>query len=283
MPSREELIETVDQYLNALVARDPAALQLAPAVKFTENCIPLPLGKGLWATATGLGAYKHYICDEYAGQAGFFGVIEEMGNPAIFAMRLKTEYRHITEIETLVARFGNPLYAPEALLAPRPVFDEIVPPEERSPRDELVRITNLYFDGIEQNDGSIIPLYPDAYRIENGVKTTSNESRRGGVGSLSIAEGISSGFFEYIPQIRDRRFPVVDEHRGLCLGFVYFEHPGNVKSVDVPRRGKLDLAPFTQKPSTAMIAELFKIRGGKIQAIDAILEFLPYGIKSGWD
>ena len=282
MPTtRDDLIRLVDQYMDALVARDPARLPLAPDVRFTENCQALAVGKGLWATATGPGKYRHCFVEAEAGQVGFFGTVEEMGNAAILALRLKVDSGRISEIETIVARFGNPIFTPDAMLAPRPVFDEVVPPAERSSRDELVRIADLYFDGIEQNDGSIIPVRPDCYRIENGIRTT-GDLERTGIGRLGVAEGIGSGYFKYIPEIRDRRYPVVDVERGLCWGIVFFEHPGNVKSVDVPGLGALSLAPFTQKPSTAAIAELFKVRAGETQAIDAVLEFLPYGVKSGW-
>ncbi len=280
--SREELLGFVDRYLDALAARDPARLPVSGGVKFTENCQTLALGKGLWATCSGRGRYKHAFAEAAAGQVGCFAVVEENGAPAILALRLKVADGLISEVETIVARSGNPIFAPESMTAPRPIYDEVVPPAERSAREQLVQIADLYFDGIEQNNGDIIPVTKECYRIENGIQTTSNTSRSG-IGRLGVAEAISTGFFTYIPEIRDRRYPVVDVEWGLAWGIVFFEHPGNVKSVDVAGMGRIDLAPFTQKPSTAAIAELFKVEGGQIQAIDAVLEFLPYGVKSGWD
>jgi hypothetical protein len=145
-----------------------------------------------------------------------------------------------------------------------------------------VKIADSYFDAIEQDDGNIVPVHPDCYRLENGVQTTSNPDRPR-IGRLDVKAGLSSGFYSYITEIRDRRYPVVGEERGNVLGIVFFEHPGTVKSVEVERFGRLGLAPFTQKPSSAMIAELFKIQGGQIRMIEAVLEFLPYGTRPGWD
>ena len=296
--SREELIGLVDRYLDALAAHDPSRLPLARNVKFTENCSTLGLGKGLWATCSGRGRYRHYVAEPAAGQVGFFGTVEENGAPAILALRLKAEgpstLRHssgqtgsgravISEVETLVARQGNPLFAPENLTEPLPLFGEIVPPTERSSREELVRITDLYFDAIERNDGSIIPVTKECIRLENGVHTANNPQSPRPTGRMSVADAISTGIYTYIPEIRDRRYPVVDVERGLCWGIVFFEHPGNVRSIELRGIGRVEMAPFTQRPSSAMIAELFKIRAGQIQIIEAVLEFLPYGIRSGWD
>jgi hypothetical protein len=42
----------VNQYLEAMVARNPFGLSLAPQVKFTENEQTIPLGEGVWGTAS---------------------------------------------------------------------------------------------------------------------------------------------------------------------------------------------------------------------------------------
>jgi len=300
MSTREELIGAVDRYLEALGRNDPSRLPLSPNVRFTENCQALPLGKGLWATATPFEVARPHFVDVVepaSGQIACFAVVREEDRPAILSLRLRVDPSTlrpgsgqagsgravISEVETLVARQGNPLFAPENLTEPLPLFGEIVPPTERSSREELVRITDLYFDAIERNDGSIIPVTKECIRLENGVHTANNPQSPRPTGRMSVADAISTGIYTYIPEIRDRRYPVVDVERGLCWGIVFFEHPGNVRSIELPGIGRVEMAPFTQRPSSAMIAELFKIRAGQIQIIEAVLEFLPYGIRSGWD
>jgi hypothetical protein len=276
------LSDVVDQYLAGLAARDPSRVPAAPGIRYTENCQALELGSGLWATATGLGPYRLEMADAGAGQVGVFATVEEMGNLAVLALRLAVRDRRVAEAEALVARLGNPIFSPESLARPRPELTRAVPEGARCSREELIAIANLYFDGIERNDGGIIPVTEECLRLENGVQTTLNPERQSPVGRMRVAEAISTGIYAYIPRIRDRRYPVVDEERGLVLGIVFFEHPGSLKTVEVAGVGTVELPPFTQKPTSAMIAEVFKVEDRRITQIEAVLEFLPYGIRSGW-
>jgi len=280
--TRGELSELVNAYVNALCAGDPSRLQVTKDFRYTENCQDLPLGKGLWATSTGNLSYRLSMLDVEAGQAGFFGLMTENGEPCFIALRLKVEGRAFSEAEALVARWGNPLWGPEGHTEPRPELLDTVPLEELSTRGEAITIADSYFNAIELDDGEIVPLHPDCIRIENGVQTTSNPARAG-VGRLPVKEGLSSGFYSYVREIRDRRYPVYDEETGVIMSIVVFEHPGIVKSVVVEGFGELQLAPFTQKPSSAVIFEAFKVQGGAIRQIEAVLEFLPYGTKTGWE
>src|ERR1019366_9181311 len=47
-------------YLDAMVAHDPSLAPLAPGVKYAQDNVPLNIGEALWATASGLGKYRHY-------------------------------------------------------------------------------------------------------------------------------------------------------------------------------------------------------------------------------
>ncbi|HJT87412.1 MAG TPA: hypothetical protein VJ732_06135, partial [Bryobacteraceae bacterium] len=71
----------VNQYLEAMVARNPFGLPWAREVKFSENEQVLPVGEGLWKTASGPGTYKIYVSDPQAGEAGFLGTLRENGRP----------------------------------------------------------------------------------------------------------------------------------------------------------------------------------------------------------
>src|SRR5262245_51604824 len=83
----------VDQYLTALVARDPSRLPLARNARYTENGVPLELGDGMWAPQSVLGNYRLYFTDPKTGQVGFFGTLEQHRHPAILGLRLKVESR----------------------------------------------------------------------------------------------------------------------------------------------------------------------------------------------
>ncbi len=167
----------VDQYLTALVANDPSHLPVTKTVKFTENGQKLELGDGLWNTMTGKGTYKLSIADPDAGEVAFFGTIREAGLPAILALRLKIANRKISEIETIVARQPSGAESLEKLGSPNPVFLEAIPPAERATRADLIKTANMYFSGIQLNDGKgVYPFTDNCNRIENGMQTTNNPS-----------------------------------------------------------------------------------------------------------
>ena len=285
---RAQLTLMLDRTLEALQARDPARLPVSPDVRYTENGQSLRLGKGLWATATpgGIGA-RAVFAEPETDQVGFFGTARENGNPAVVAMRLKAKSGALAEMETVICRHHERIFDPAAMAKPRKAFEETIPPTERCTREQLIAGGNAYFDGIERSDGAIIPVTEDCARIENGTQTTRNTAVGGRPGfplwGMPVAAQIGTGYYAYIEAIRDRRVPLVDAERGLVLMVVCFDHPGNVKSVTVKGQGAIELPAFTQKPSTALIAEIFLVRDGKIAGIEAVLDFFPYGMRTGWE
>ncbi len=61
-----------NQYLDALVARDPSRVPLAENVKFTENGQELKVGDALWATASDPPTtYRIYLTDPKLGRSAF--------------------------------------------------------------------------------------------------------------------------------------------------------------------------------------------------------------------
>jgi len=276
----------VNQYLDAMVARNPYGLPLAPKVKFTENEQTIPLGEGVWGTATALGTYKLYIADPQAGQVGFLGTMTENGTPIAIGLRLKIEHRLIREVETIVVRDANAAKAIEAMGQPDPLFLASLPPAERRLRDEMIAIANKYDDGIERSNGDLVPFDPDCNRVQNGIQTTNNPNLKLDPKdswtplSLGCKDQLNTKFFSFIRKVYPRRFMVVDKERGLVFGFFLFHVPGTVKSVDVPGHGTIGMPPPYLAPTTIDAAELFKIRSGKIRKIEAVQTNLPYGTGS---
>ena len=83
-------------------------------------------------------------------------------------------------------------------------------------------------------------------------------------------------------RIADRRFVLWDEERGLVFCFVFFEHAGRIKTVKLKDGSIFNVPPVYQKPSSTMVAELFKIIDGKIRRIEAVEGYVTYGLHSGW-
>jgi hypothetical protein len=286
--TRAHLEGMMDKYLEALVKHEPFRLPLAKKLKHTENTIQLPLGEGLWATASDLPTYRLYVCDTKTGQVGLYGYMKENGFPILIASRLKIEKDKITEIENIVVRQGERPFIEDNLKKPRPAFLEALKPDEKVPREEMVRVSDLYFDALEQDNGDIIPLWDGCNRIENSMQTTNNpnlfppDPKRPPM-PLDCRGQINAKSFAYITSIKPRLWTVVDEERGITFGTFMFHHKGTVKSVEVPGVGTVEMMPIARRPFTVAVSELFKVTGGKIKEIEAIMISLPYGAKSGWD
>jgi hypothetical protein len=278
----------VDRYLEALAARDPSKISFASNVKFTENTARLKVGEGFWATANGVGTFKLYFAEPEAGEVGFIGTMKEWDNPVIFCLRLKVSDGKIAEVEDFVVRDADAAKKLEAR-SPNPLFLKTVPAAEREPREELVKTANMYFSGLQNNDGKgVYPFADDCNRVENGTQTTNNpdfyKTQEPSTGypimSLGCGAQFKTGFFKIVTHIRDRRWVIVDRERGLAFAFAFFDHAGTVKSVTLT-----DGSTFpsnVRHPLTFEIGELFKIENGKIHAIQAVLTQEPYGITSGW-
>jgi hypothetical protein len=176
---RECLNGFVDQYLDAMVKHDPKLVPLTRNAKFTENGQRLEPGDGLWRSMAARGTYRLFVTDVQTGEVTFLGTIYEEGRKAgdkvgdVIALRLKVVNRQIPEVETLVARNENFAKNFEKIGTPNHLFQETIPPAERMSRDDLVKTANMYFTGMQQNDGKgVYPFTDDCNRIENGSLTT---------------------------------------------------------------------------------------------------------------
>jgi hypothetical protein len=283
-----------DEYLAALVAHDPARLPTTPGVKFTENTNRMALGDGLWHTIDRLGTFKLYIEDAQTRQAAFYGTVKENGVTALLGVRLKESGRRLAEIETFVIRQASGIHGDfDRLVRVDPVWEQSIPSSERSSRATMIQIANRYFEGIVAGNGAIVPFAEDFSRVENGLPTAGG-SPNAPDSAQSQAAQFSSKRFNYIHEITQRRFLLVDPERGLVYAVVMFQHPGNIKTdLFAPARtgagtGRSSgtIAPrgfsLASYPNTTQIIELFRIRSGKIDRIFAYVSLLPYRQPPGW-
>jgi len=281
------LDKTVDTYIAALVAHDPSQVALAADLKFVENTEPKKAGEGLWKTASeGPTTFKIYVPDPVAQQVGFLGMMKEDGKPIQLGLRLKLKDGKIVEAEHLIARNlrENML---KNLETPRPVFLATVPPVERTPRGEMLKIGESYYTALVSADANNAPFADDCLRHENGMQTTgnppSNTPGLGTTGAMGCEAQIKTHTFDYITRIEPRRVWIADPETGLVFGLSHFRQPmerNYVKIVGVPGLDKIDM-PF--KPFDLPAAHIFKIYGGKIHEIEAMGFTMPYNSKTGWE
>jgi hypothetical protein len=289
----------IDKVLAAMIAHNPNQLMLAKDVCYTENGVELRLGDGMWGTLSARGKYNLYVSDPEAGQAGFYGTVSENGGINYIALRVKVFEALISEIELIVVRPSGmmnisqptPPSAGEIMdqKKPRPQFLQKVPPAERMSRARLIEIANSYFTGLANQTGNFTtPFAETCARWENGNQTTNQKPNpdipEGGLDILAMSceEQQKSGWFAFVTEIRNRRFPIVDIERGLVLSFGFFDHDAAVREYPLPD-GTMTPNILTY-PQTIEISELFQIRNGKIDQIEAVINSVPYGMKSEvWD
>lgn len=282
---RDCLRAHVDRYLEALVAHEPERLPLADDVKFTENGQALAVGQALWATASKNSDYRLYIADPLAGQVAFLGLLEENDEPVVLGLRLRLRGPEISEIEHIVARLtAGGMGNASGMVTPPAALLEPLPPGERSSRRQMIAIADSYFTGLDElNSGRFVPFDDACQRRENGVTTANDpDPAATGMRAMGCAEQFNTGFSTFITDIRERRFPVVDEDNGLIFTVIFFDHAGNVATVQLTDGSTMTVSADYRRPRTWMIGEIFKIRQGRIRQIEAVLVDVPYRMPSGW-
>jgi len=276
----------LDKYLDALLKKDPSSLPLARSVRFSENNVMMDIGDGLWNTISGKGDYDLRFADTRTGNVGWFGVVYENGIPALIALRFKVQRGLITEVESVVnprkgdGQFPNP--QPQMLKKMR-ILERIEPENTRSPRERLIALADGYFDTLQQNDGTIHTEFsPDCNRQENGFQTTNqpNPPVPSDVMKLGCEAQFKTGNFRYDDRLRQRRFPLVDEERGLVLASAFIDHSGRLQQV-VLTDGTVVRTHY-HSPHSYVLFELFKIVDGKIRQIEAVFPTVPYNMPSPW-
>ena len=271
------------QFTAALVAHAPDRLPLTKSARYTENGQTLKLDDGMWGPQIKLLEYKLTFADPKAGQAGFFQSFEENGHPAVMGVRLKIVDRKIDEMENIIIRStARGSFSSIADLKVLPVLIEpLAPPELRS-RDSLITIADSYFEGLEKATDKYTPFDKDCQRIENGVISAYDPKSPNEIRRMSCGAQFATGFSKIITKVRDRRYPIVDEERGLVYALITFDHNGRNKTT-VWADGKEHPVntPFDE-PWTFQIGELFKIKDGKIRQIEALVLNVPYGMPPGW-
>jgi hypothetical protein len=186
----------------------------------------------------------------------------------------------------------------------RPGLVEDLAPADRTPRNQMLDIGLSYYDALTGEDGTLCPFADECERRENGgisvggkpapkpssVKPEPAVDPEMAKLGMAIAaapntcEGqISAGVFAYITEIKNRCLLVIDEQKGLAVGFSNFYHDSKLKMMKLKGVPGVDSVPAYQGLFNMPAMHLFKIKKGKIYDIEATGLVLPYGTKTGWE
>jgi hypothetical protein len=191
----------------------------------------------------------------------------------MLAVRLKVKNGAITEIETIKANKGEAdgLWGPEVLVQKgvSPALQLSIREAERDSYYRLIAAAESYWRAFQTNgtpDYHPADLLPDTQRFENGLQTT-GLVRNGAY--VSAAGGFDAGRFVG-RNLWDRRYPVVDEERGIVLSMVRFGLKDGLKSQS------------TATTNSRIVAEFFSVKRGLIQEVQAVLFNVPDSLPTQW-
>ena len=277
------LYRVLDDYLAAWKAHDPSRIRWSARARTSENNVALRVGDGAWGTVTALGDYEMRFADPKTGQVAIFGVVEETKTKAPYALRLEIEHGAVREAELLVVRpedAGIPFVTAD--MQRRPVFEEMLPAAQRTPRDRMVAAANGYFDTLQLNDGTLRTQFTDdCNRRENGmVSTNRKDPGLDPIWRMGCADQFRQGAYKYDDRLRDRRFILADEERGIVLAGGFIDHEGRLKEFTQPD-GTLRESHF-HRPHSFVLLEAFKVTAAKIEAVEAVFHTVPYNMPSPW-
>lgn len=310
---RQCLVDLMKNYLAALVAHNPAAVPFDQYVKFTQNTAEIPVGYGLWETASsGPTEFQIYAADPVNQQVACLVMMKENTNQDILVgVRLALRRGKISEAEHHVVTREH--LTMHNLVKPRPGLVEDIAPEDRTPRDRMLDIGLAYYDALTGEDGTLAPFAQECERRENGgisvggkreapakEPPAKKETRDFAPPStvdpemMKLAKALSAvpntcegqitaGVWAYISEIRNRRLLVIDEQKGLAVGFSNLYHDSKLKTMKLKGVPGVDSVPAYQGTFNMPAIHFFKIKKGKIYDIEATGLVLPYGTKTGWE
>jgi hypothetical protein len=253
---------TLDGFLGAVIAKDPARAPLAHGFRQTQNAKLTLTDAGVWKTLTALGPLQRRYFDPVTGNALFFGLVTDGGVPAVASVRLRIQNRKITEGEWHIAHKGDPGIYGEgsevvfnaARLAAEPPPERVVPARERLPREELVATVNSYFDGIVAENGRAVLAHGGCTRFENGFPAFGGPLKPGEeADGFQGKQDCTSGYKTLGGLVSARRYPMVDEEAQVVIASAVFVR----KAGDKRRRNHF--------------MEVFGVDGGRIRSVHAAM------------
>ena len=254
-------LQVVDAVLTALQTGQFGTL-LPRSVRVTENGRDIRPADSQFRALKKV-TYQHAFAEPPGGVAGLNGAADAYGGAAVFSMRLKLKGDQVTEIETLVVRRTEALmFSPETLVRTSD-RDQILPPERRASGPDLMVITDAWLDGVTQGQTDGMPSTPDCKLTENGARSASCRS-------ITSLRGVTL--------IRDRRWPLVDDTRGLVWVFAV----ADIAETTGVAVGRPANRSARRPPHSVRIAALFRVKPSRISAVDLVLRDAPAGALTGW-
>ena len=249
--ARDEVIESAQSYLAALVSHDAESARLAPDVHRIDNGEPTAAGADAlrailrrepvastsakrWLVDGEQGVVVYDLAHDPARREGRSGPADTW-MPAYVGERFRVRDGRIHEIEVV--------YWGDAARKPRPKRPEPSrTPRAETSREALLAACRAYLAALVSHEASAVPLAADAWRVENGADT--------GATGAAIATSLESPVMKAVAGIEDVSW--FAEHDQAASFYTLRVQAGE-------RRG------------SCRIAERFRVRDGELIEIEAVV------------
>jgi hypothetical protein len=167
-----------------------------------------------------------------------------------------------------------------------------IPPAQRPSRQQMISTADGYFTGLQKNDGRGIqgtgtyPFTTDCHRIENGSPTTNvprpaNEPPNTiNAFAMDCLSQFKLGYYFVVQAIHGRRYPLVDNERGVVWSHAVFDQ-GTVNEGVLSTGQKYTFRGFN-RPASILVTEAFLIESGKIRRVEMVGPGVSYHLNSPW-
>jgi hypothetical protein len=291
MHTREYLKGFVDKYMDALEKRDFSRLPLSTTYRYSENCALIRLGEGIISYKV-KETVRLEIYDVKTGQAAIQSVLDDGEKLIMFFLRLKIADDKITEIETLVntGAKGVPIpFDPANIKEISGHWKLSIRPAERDSRFKLMDVADGYWRAMETEGTAdyVRPaIMPDVERYENGMHTTNEvmpdfselfgtdgpkftpaypfPDKSPHTALQDFDHGVWRGTL-----VKDRRYPVIDEERGIIVSLARFA-------------GKEDKSNNPDAGPAPYVAEFFAVTRGWIREVHVVIAPVKPCVPTPW-
>jgi hypothetical protein len=250
------LLEQAKQFNANMLAHTTEKIPLGPNAQIRENTKAIALADSKWSTV------KRILSEGVYADAIKGNVIEHVtaetasGKTVYIGTRLKLIDGKIQEVE--INFDDSPRVNARNLVPYDPFFNTVVPPEQRSTREQLERIISSYFQGLTDHKPIEADYDPRCDRYHSGNRVTHNSRN-------SVEDSGDVGCYEsnlgpkpWGPAT-ETRIALIDPERGIVIGY--------------------SILYYANGDRRMQINEVFKILEGRIRLIDNI-GLMGEGIKT---
>ena len=243
------LLEQAKQFNAAMLGHTPEKIPLAKEAQIRENTKVITLGDSRWMGVTKILSEGVYADPVLGNVIEHVAAETSAGKPVYIGTRLKVARGKITEVE--INFDDGPRVNLKNLVPYDPIFNTIVPAEERATREQLERIITTYFKGLTDHQPVQADYDPRCDRYHSGNRITHNprngveDSNAGDIGCYESNLGPKPW-----GPATEVRIGLIDPERGIVIGYAILYYG------DSPRRMQIN--------------EVFKILDGRLRMVDNI-------------